>query len=221
MAAENATFRVELVSAKLYVRSKTVHAQVIEAHRELLKARNFRVPFTEAGIKTYQIGKGLTSASFPNIFTDKLPKRMIIALANQERVTGKYSLNPFKFENFGLVKLGVTVGGKSIPAEPLTMDYATGDYQRAYLSTLGALGLDTGNQGLSIAPELWASAYNLYAFKLVAGPIGGSVESTQYTGAVNLTFDFKAAVVSPIEILVYSETNRCLEITATNKAFVI
>jgi hypothetical protein len=136
-------------------------------------------------------------------------------------VSGKYSLNPFKMENFDVQKITVTVGGKSIPALPLTMDYDRKDYQRAYLNMLGALSLDIGNRGLVLTPELWAEAYNLYAFKLVPGPIQGSVESTRQRGAVNLSFDFKDATPSPIEVLVYSETNRTLEITATNKAFVV
>lgn len=221
MAADSTNFKIEILSATLFVRSKEVTPEVIEAHREILKEHNFRIPFTQVNLKTFQIGRGMTNATFPNIFTDKIPKRIVIALVQQSRMTGKYELNPFKMQHFDLQRLTVTVGGKSLPALPLSMDYATKDYQRAYLSTLGALGLDVGNRGLVLTPELWESAYNLYAYKLVPGPTQGSVESTRQRGAVNLSFAFKVATPSSIEVLVYSETNRTLEITATNKAFVI
>jgi len=101
------------------------------------------------------------------------------------------------------------------------MDYENQDYQRAYLSTLSALGLDVGNNGLTLTPELWESAYNLYAFKLVPGPIKASIESTRTKSSVNLNFKFKAQTPAPIEVLIYSETNHALEITATNKTLIV
>jgi hypothetical protein len=221
MAAENSNFAVHITSATLYVRSKEVNSEVIEAHREILKNHNFSIPFTQVNVKTFQIAANMTSATFPSIFTDKLPRRIVVALVQQDRVTGKYTLNPFKFQHFDLQSLTVTVNGQSIPADPLTMNYSTGDYQRAYLNTLSALGLDVGNYGVTLTPELWESAYNLYAFKLVPGPIKSSVESTRVRGAVNLNFNFRRATPTPIEVLVYSETNRTLEITTTNKTFVV
>jgi hypothetical protein len=221
MAAENSNFTVHITSAILYVRSKEVNSELIEAHREILKEHNFGIPFTQVNLKTYQIPSNMTSATFPSVFNDKMPKRIVIALVQQDRVTGKYTLNPFKFQHFNLQTLTVTVNGKSIPADPLSMDYNTQDYQRAYLNTLSALGLDVGNNGLTLTPELWESAYNLYAFKLVPGPIKSSIESKLVRGSVNLSFKFKQATPAPIEVLVYSETNRTLEITATNKAFIV
>lgn len=221
MAADNSRFKVEILSASLFVRSKEVAPEIIEVHREQLKVDNLHLPFTQAGIKTFQIGANLTSASFASIFPDKLPKRIVVGLVRQDRVTGRYSLNPFKFDNFDLKSVVVTVGGKSIPAVQLTMNYGNRDYARAYINTLAALNLDTANKGIELEPELWANAYNLYAFKLVPGAIQGSIESTRLRSTVNLSFEFRTATTAPIEVFVYSETGRNLEITATNKAFVV
>ena len=221
MAADNAKFKVEILSASLFVRSKEVAPEIIEVHREQLKLENLHIPLTQCSIKTFQIGANLTSASFASIFPDKLPKRIVVGLVRQDRVTGKYSLNPFKFENFDLKSVFVTVGGKSIPAVPLSMNYGNQDYARAYINTLAALNLDTANKGIELNPELWANAYNLYAFKLVPGAIQGSIESTRLRASVNLSFEFSAKTTAPIEVFVYSETGRNLEITATNKAFTV
>jgi len=102
LAAENSNYAVHITSAKLYVRSKEVNAEVIEAHREILKEHNFSIPFTQVNIKTYQIAANMTSATISSVFSDKLPRRIVIALVQQDRVTGKYSLNPFKFQHFNL-----------------------------------------------------------------------------------------------------------------------
>jgi len=221
MAAENSTYAVYISSAKLYVRSKEVSPDVIEAHRAILRDHNFHIPFTQVNLRTFQIPAKGTSANFSNIFVDKLPRQIVIALVRQDRVNGKYNLNPFKFEHFNLLHLEVKVNGQTIPADSLTMDYNIKDYQRAYLNTLAALGLDTGNNGLTLTPDLWEKAYNLYAFKLVPGPIKAAVESTHVKGAVDLSFKFKTAVVEPIEVIVYYETNKTLEISSVNKVFVV
>jgi hypothetical protein len=46
------------------------------------------------------------------------------------------------------------------------MNPTSGNYEQAYISNLDAIGLDTGNCGITIAPSEWATAYNLYALKL-------------------------------------------------------
>jgi len=167
-----------------------------------------------------QIASGMDSQSFPDLFKGKLPRRIVFGLVRQDRVSGKYSLHPFKFENFNLAELALTLNGQSIPATPLEMNYETGDYQRAYLNTLSALDLDIGNVGLAITPELWASAYNLYAFKLQPGPIKNNVESTVTNGSVNVEFKFRSKTTDAIQVFLYYETNSGLEITANNEAFI-
>jgi hypothetical protein len=221
MAAENAKFSVRVLSAKMYVRSKEVNPEVIEAHRDMLQVRNFRLPLTRVNIKTMQIASGMSSASFPDLFKGKLPRRIVFGLVRQDRVSGKYNLNPFKFENFNLSQLALTLNGQPIPSEPLQTNYEIADYQRAYLNTLEALDLDVGNTGIVLTQDLWAAAYNLYAFKLHPGPIKSNLESTLTKGTVNVDFTFRSPTTAAIQVFVLYETNSGAEITANNEAFLL
>jgi hypothetical protein len=83
--------------------------------------------------------------------------------------------NPFRFKNIGLVDLRVAVSGVHIPTGGIIADYATKDYQRAYLNTLAALGLDNDNRAIWLKPEEFANGYNIDGFKLAPGPIDGTV----------------------------------------------
>ena len=224
LAAATATFKLVITGAKLYVRSKEVAPELILAHRAMLSRCDFRIPFTRVEVRKFQIATGTAEHSINNLFNKKLPKRIVVGLVTQARVVGGYNLNPFKFHNFGLTKVDLKVGGNSVPREVLSMDYAAevNNYGRAYLNTLAALGLDIGTRAISLTPELWASAYNLYAFKLVPGPIDdGPVESLRASSTVNLTLTFSAGLTAPVEVIIYSETNALLSITSLNNAIIV
>lgn len=218
-AVATATYKFSIVSACLHVRSKKVIPDLVMAHRDALNTCNFRIPFTNVQLHHYAIPAQLSSHTVTNMFPGKLPKRIVVGLVLQARMNGAYNLNPYKFEPFGLKSIGITLNGQSIPAKPLEMNYARGDYMRAYLSALGALGLDIGNRSIALTPETWSSVFNLYAFKLQPGSIDdGPTEGAASTGTVDLTLSFTAGIAAPVELLVYSETGALLEITKLNEA---
>lgn len=221
MAAENSNYKVAIHSARLLVRSKKVTPELLMAQREMLSVSPFKIPFAQVGLRKLQIPRGQTSHSFQNVTPGKLPRRVVVALIQQDRINGKFNLNPFKFENFDLNRLVLTVNGTPIPRTPLEMDYSDKNYQHAYLNTLIGLGLDIGNNGIVLTPELWAKAYNLYAFKISPGPIDCGIESSKLSGTINLEFNFGTVTAQPIEVILYSETNRMLEIDEYNASKVI
>jgi hypothetical protein len=220
MAEKDSGYHLVLESAKLYVRSKKLTPELIMAHRQMLTDSNFRFPHTAVTMRKHTIAAGSSEKDIAELIGEKLPKRIVVGLVNHKRVTGDYSLNPFKFENFNMTSISLKVGGNAVPREALITDYSKGDYARAYLSTLGALGLDIGNRALTLTPELWAEAYNLHAFKLVAGPIDVPTQSLQQKAAVSLCLKFSAALAESVEVIVYCETESMLEINNLNTAFV-
>ena len=126
-AAGNADFKLVIVSARLLVRSKVGSPEFIAAHQRMLNTRNYRLPLNTVHIHTYAISQGLAEFTIPNPFT-KLPNRIVIGLVSQDRATGAYNLNPYKFENFGLKDIAVKVAGELVPRDGVATNYATGDY---------------------------------------------------------------------------------------------
>lgn len=217
MAAKDSTYMLTIENARLFVRSKKVSPDLIVAHRAMLAKSNFRFPHTAVAVRKYLAPSDVSEHMITDIFKDRLPKRIIVGLVSHARTGNGYQLNPFKFENFGLSTIGLTVGGRAIPREALQMNYTTGNYSRAYLSMLSALGLDIGNRAISLTPELWASAYNLYAFKVAPGPIDdGPTINSDLRANVNLKLVFSSALTQAVDVIVYSETTSLLEITNLN-----
>ena len=83
-----------------------------------------------------------------------------------------YQRNPFNFRNFGVNRIELKRNGTSSLREGYTLNFATGQYIKAYSTFLQELECDTNDQSVSLTPSEWANGYTLYAFKITDGPIG-------------------------------------------------
>ena len=221
LAAETATYKFKIHSFKLRVRTKKVDPALIVSHRELLKAMNYRLRLNKVDVKPLSLASGQSSYSHTNIVPGKKPRRIIVGITTQARVNGAYNLNPYVFANHGLKQVYLSIGGKSVPTDLQLMDFGKHSYRHEYLNLLAQLELDVGNSGLVIPPELWASTYNLYAFKLTPVSLNGNADAPSATASVDIHFVFGTALTEPLEVLVYSEKTSYLEIDQNNQASLV
>ena len=122
------------------------------------------MPHNRVTVNKHAIGSGIQSNTIGLNFPAKLPKRIFIGFVLNTAALGTITENPFRFQNFGLVDLKVTLSGETIPTGGIVTDYASKDYQRAYLNTLAALGIDNDNRAIWLKPEEFADKYNIHVF---------------------------------------------------------
>jgi hypothetical protein len=217
-----AAVKVTLMEAKLLVRTKRVCPELILAHKEMLQTTNIRMPHNRVTVNKYAIGVGIQSNSIPLNFPAKLPKRIFIAFVLNTASTGTITENPFRFQNFGLVDLRVALSGEHIPNGGIITNYTTGDYQRAYINTLAALGLDNENRAIWLKPEEFAEGYNIHGFKLAPGPIDGTIFSaSKSVGSLTVIFKFGAPLTAAVDMIVFAETPAILEIDKLSAATLV
>ena len=214
--------KVILMGATLLVRTKRVCPELILAHKEMLQTTNMRMPHNRVTVTKYTIGNGVQSNSVPLNFPAKLPKRIFIGFVLNTAATGNIGENPFRFQNFGLEDLHVSLTGEIVPTGGIATNYTTNDYQRAYLNTLSALGLDNDNRAIWLKDEEFANGYNIHGFKLAPGPIDGTVfTAAKSTGSLTVFFKFAAPLVAAIDMIVYAETPAILEIDKLSAATLV
>jgi hypothetical protein len=210
------------MKARMLVRTKRVCPELILAHKEMLQTSNMRFPHNRVTVSKYSIGNGIQANSIPLNFPAKLPKRIFIGFVLNTAAAGNIGQNPFEFRNFGLVDLRVAVSGDNIPGDGIITDYATGDYQRAYLNTLSALGLDNDNRAIWLKPDEFAAGYNIHGFKLAPGPIEGTVFSAaKSVGSLSVLFKFAAPLAAAVDMIVFAETPAILEIDKLSAATLV
>ena len=215
MGAAALTHILQVVSVRLVVRTKKLADSLVLAHTRMLTRCNYRLPLNKVSVSKRTLANGTATFELGSLFTgNRIPNRVVFAMVTNAASAGAYNLNPFRFQNFGLTELSMKVNKRMIPFEALQMDYAHDDYNRAYLNTLAALGMDTGNRSLIISPADWADGYNIYAFKLAAGPSSSEVLTRPEIGDATLKLTFAAALTAPVDLIVYTETPSLVEIDA-------
>ena len=65
-------------------------------------------------------------------------------------LAGGYKRNPFNFRNFGVSRIELKRNGTSRPSEGYTINFATGQYIKAYSMFLQELECDTSDKSLSL-----------------------------------------------------------------------
>ena len=132
--------------------------ELVLAHKEMLQKCNMHIPLNHVTVQKYGIAAGFTASNVQIKFSAKLSKRVFIGFVLDTAASGLITENPFYIQHFGITSVTLKVNGQKMPADDLECDYAAGDFQRAYLNTLAALGLDTGSRGITITPEEFATA---------------------------------------------------------------
>ena len=110
-----------------------------------------------------------TTINFDNVITSTLPDLVVVCLVCDADLAGDYQNNPFNFRNFGVNRIELKRNGTSRPSESYTLNFATGQYIKAYSTFLQELEFDTGDKSVSLTPSVWANGYTLYAVKITDG----------------------------------------------------
>ena len=201
-------FKLRILSARLWVRTKMVSPNFLLAQETMLRKHNFRIPFNMVEMKTASITQGLTSIELDNIFTGTMPERVVIGLLSDACVNGASGANPFHFHHFDLCHVALLVNHVQFPRQAYEPNFTTGDYIREYYGLLEGIGLDTGNKAIDLTPEEWASSLPLFIFRL--NPCG--LPSLPQVGAARLVLKFRTPTPNVITVMIFSEVPTIAEI---------
>jgi hypothetical protein len=111
MEAAGGTTKIALMDAQLLVMTKKVATELVLAQKEVLGETNMRFPLNRVIMQRQGIAAGFQSLGIPLSFPGKLPKRILIAFADNPAATGAREKNPFNFKNYGMKSVTLTVNG--------------------------------------------------------------------------------------------------------------
>ena len=209
--AAQAKYKLKIVSARLFLRTKEISPSLIMAHEKMLQKTNYTISYNKVTTKTMSIPTGTSSIEFDNIYMGKLPDLLVMAMVSDADMSGGYQRNPFNFQNFGVNFMCLKANGEQIPRIALQPDFAGLDYIRAYFGVLESLGFDIGPNCWDITPLEWANGYSIFAFKITAGPIG-TVRTPSRVGAVRLELKFTAATTANINVLLLAQQSAEIQV---------
>jgi hypothetical protein len=107
-------FRFELVNIKLYVKMIDLMDGLSLDLARRLDTKPARYSMRKSMLKSLFISEGRYEFN-SNIFTDEVPRRIIIGFLENEAFHGHKSKSPFNFENFNVRDIAIVANGRNYP----------------------------------------------------------------------------------------------------------
>jgi hypothetical protein len=167
-AGDENEYRLFLHNIKLYAKMIEVQPSLnISIYNTLeSKAATYAVRKTE--IKNCFLTAGRTEFE-QNIFTSIIPRRLTIALVENEAFNGDLTLSPFNFKPFGIRDISVQAGGQNYPAVPYNnLNFGTSLCKRPYVDMYEALTSANGDHSFDISFEQFRNGWTIFVIPLTS-----------------------------------------------------
>ena len=134
---------------------------------------------------------------------------------------GSYRKSPFNFKNHSIDEVSVTAAGQSYPQKPITMDFASNNYMRAFVQLFEGLGIADENKGNSINLSHFKTGHCIFAFDLSPDEDdGGDHWDLVKEGETMINIHFSTATTTAVEVIVYAEFDNLLTIDQYRNTFI-
>ena len=173
-------------------------------------------PTVRSEIRTFSMQGNLTRFDIPNLFQNRVPDRLIVALVDSRNFNGELTRDPFCFQKFSLTAIRHIVKGEEYLYETLHLVHnnATRD-NLGYFRFLQASGAWCKKKGNIVELGDWGQDKNctLFMFDNVAnGCADSQILNPKQTSDLQLSLEFRAVPNTNITVLVYGEFENLLEI---------
>ena len=218
-AAIDNKFMFKLSEAKLLVRYVDVASSVALAHEAALASSTAKYSYNHIEMRRIPITKHSMHFETINLFTNRIPKKMIITFVQTTSLQGALEYNPFNFKHFNVQDLSLTINGsKKIGFSK--MDFAKSLYQIPYMNLYDAMNKSFVDRGMDITYKDFGAGYTIFAFDLTPDSCGNTSKhmETSEIGTVSVAGTFKERLFDNVTCLVYAEFENLLEITRERNA---
>lgn len=212
LSGEQDAFKLQILSASLFVKKVKVTPGVRLGHAEALLTANAKYPVDRVGMKVFSIAAGSRVTNQENLFLGQLPKQVVIGFVDNDAFSGNFAKNPFNFKHYDINFVALYVDGEQVPAKPLQPDFEAGNSVREYMNLVQTAGKHLKDKSLLINRDEFAKGYTLFAFDLSPDQECADHYSLIKTGNLRAEIRFARALPHTINMVVYGVFDNVIEI---------
>jgi len=208
---------VRFDDASLYVTTAMLTPLFIDHHASGMAKTPAKYFMTSAEVRHDTISAGSLDKSFDNVCNGRLPRLLILQLVESQAQNGSLNSDPFDFKHFGLSYACAYINGHQVPLNAYQMDFAKGNYLRAFLSLSQSVNQDGMDSILSINRTSYLKGNVHLAFNFAQDGSTGmasSVNPIRY-GNLRVVLRFKEKTTETLTALFYCSYDTCIEIDET------
>ncbi|KAH7693291.1 Protein F19G12.2, partial [Aphelenchoides avenae] len=117
------TYRLKVHNVRLYLRAVDVQHSVNLTVANMLEKQSAKYQVRKTEIRSCFLTPG-RQEFVHNIFTNVIPRRVIIGMVNNQAYIGDLKKSPFNFQPFDIREVVVNAGGINYPAVPYNMSWS-------------------------------------------------------------------------------------------------
>lgn len=214
--AEDTNYVINISRIELLVRKVKVHPSIAVSHNTLLSnGKKVQYPISHTATQFFTISPQRQDARIHILQNSQEAKIFIIGLVNHTAKNGSYLHSPFKFENFGVSSINLTVNGHNVLNNPLQLNFADDLFVRAYFNLQSVCDKTFMNEGNNISPEDFKNRLCLFAFDNTPDQCRGDGLHLIRRSTTTLDLKFRRALENTVSVFVYSEFDDLIEIDKT------
>ena len=185
-------------SAVLIVPKLSINPQLILSHLDMLKQQPAMYRFHKYATRVHTIPKESRNVNIENLFSDKVPSLVIVALIASVDFSGSYATNPYNFQHFKIRSIGLVLNGQNVPGNSQVADFSDDDKTNAGLfkTFTDAVEKHFGNLDPGIDLKDYHKGYTLFTFDL-----SDSAVKTR-SGELRLRAEFSVGLPSAVNMLI-------------------
>jgi hypothetical protein len=216
--AENSgvTPTIEIMDAWLELNCLKVYPHIVEAHEKALSIGTAKYPMNRCEVKTITVPTGLQNVTLDNIIHGLLPRRVFVAMVDNDAFNGDIKKDPFQFKHYNINSIASFIDGEQFPTKAYQPDFKNNNFTREYMALLRTLNQNTTDVLLDITKDDYKDKCCIFAFNytpdMTNGLSGISHTSIQKRGTFGLHMNFSEPLPNAINILIYCEFDTIIEI---------
>jgi hypothetical protein len=145
------------------------------------------------------------------LFSDQVPRRIVVGMVSNDRFVGAINLSPFKFMPFNTRELTISANGRTYPSNLYNLSYGTNQYTRAFHDTCEALGYANSTESNGIDMSKFKDGCCIYVFNLTNSGEDNPCFDLITDGSCNINIKFSDAVPDGgIELIALAERDGLL-----------
>ncbi|KAH7714307.1 Protein F19G12.2 [Aphelenchoides avenae] len=213
-------YRVRVHNIRMYVKTVDVQPSLNLTIFNMLEKTPAKYPIRRTQARSGFITVGRTEYTY-NVFTNTVPRRLIVAMVANEAYNGKLTKDPFNFRPFNVKEISANVGGLTYPAVPYHLQWrnAAGKHQsyyRPYMDMLDATMANVGGGNTNgITEEMFANGWTIFVIPLTSTLEDHDGFELVRNGTTSLNLKFAEAIPADgggVELICIGEFDQLLSI---------
>ena len=131
--------------------------------------------------------------------------------------TASYTKNPFLFKHNTSTSAAAYVNGKSIPPNPITLNFQNGDFLDGYRSLFTTTGKTNCDEGIGITRNEYKDRLSLFGFYVSPALCVGGHQEFKRIENLRLTLEFGQPLETSTTIILHAEYDNILSVYKTRQ----